>query len=129
MSGGFDPVHVGHQRMFKAARELGNYLVVILNSDRFLMEKKGYVFMPYEERAELLCGFQAVDEVMRCIDDDQTVCETLRALKPTTFANGGDRKADNIPEYAVCQELGIEMVFNVGGEKVQSSSELVAKAK
>ncbi len=131
VSGGFDPVHIGHVRMIREAAKLGDELVVILNSDRFLEEKKGFAFMTFEERKEILENIIGVTEVVECIDEDQTVCKTLSELKPHIFANGGDRKnEDDIPEFKVCVEHGIEMVFNVGtGGKVQSSSELVKKVK
>jgi len=132
ISGGFDPVHVGHLEMIKEARSLGNHLTVILNSDRFLKEKKGYIFMPYKERKKILLGFKAVDKVVRCIDKDNTVNETLKILKNKNlidiFANGGDRKnKSDIPEFKICKENNIKMVFGVGGGKIQSSSDLVTK--
>jgi len=126
ISGGFDPIHIGHIRMIQTAAKMGK-LVVILNSDNFLMNKKGFVFMPFEERKEILRAIHGVREVVACVDEDQSVCKTLEALKPNVFANGGDRFAKNIPEVEVCERFGIEMVFNVGGEKVQSSSALVKK--
>ena len=130
VSGGFDPVHVGHLKMFEAARALGDKLLVILNSDKFLMEKKGFVFMPFEERKEILEGIRFVDEVAECIDRDHTVCETLKWLRPKVFANGGDRDGtEKIPEVHVCRAYGIEMVFGVGGGKVQSSSALARSAR
>jgi len=129
VSGGFDPLHVGHVRMIQAAAALGTKLVVIVNGDGFLMKKKGYVFMPLAERMEMVRALRGVDDVVAAVDADQTVCETLRRVRPHVFANGGDRKdAAGIPEADVCRELGIEMVFNVGGGKVQSSSELVKHA-
>lgn len=124
VSGGFDPLHVGHVRYIEAAAEFGR-VVVILNTDRFLMEKKGFVFMPWEERAEILRSLRCVAAVMKCIDKDQTVCETLDLLAPDIFAKGGDRHEDNTPEVAVCQRNGIRMVWGCGGDKVQSSSWLV----
>ena len=127
VSGGFDPVHVGHIRYFRAAKQLGDELVVILNSDKFLMKKKGFVFMPFNERKEILEAFACVDRVIPCLDKDQTVCKTLEELRPDIFANGGDRFLENIPEVDVCRRLGIEMIFNVGGKKIQSSSDLAAK--
>ena len=129
VSGGFDPVHVGNVQMFKAARRLGDTLVVIMNNDNWLKYKRGYVFMPENERKEIIEELECVDRVILTTHspdtDDISICETLKELKPDIFANGGDRKADNIPEYKLCKELGIEMVFNVGGDKVQSSSELL----
>ncbi len=122
-------MHVGHVRMIQAAAKLGTRLVVIANGDEFLVRKKGYAFMPVEERVEILRALRDVDEVVVAVDKDQTVRETLRLVRPDVFANGGDRRATgDIPEAAVCRELGIEMIFNVGGGKVQSSSDLVQRA-
>ena len=126
VSGGFDPVHVGHVRMIAEAANYGA-VIVIANSDAWLMRKKGYIFMTWEERQEILYSLKGVADVLEAKDDDGSVCETLRKLKPDIFANGGDRKDSNTPEVALCQELGIEMLWNVGGGKIQSSSELVAK--
>lgn len=130
VSGGFDPVHVGHVRLFNKAKELGDELVVILNNDHWLLKKKGYVFMPEAERAELIRAFRAVDRVVLSSharnDPDRSVCRELTNIRPDVFANGGDRFANNIPEVAVCREIGCRMVFRVGrGGKVQSSSWLV----
>ena len=132
-SGGFDPVHIGHVRMFEAAKRLGDKHVVILNNDNWLMAKKGYAFMPQKERKEVLAALRAVDEVVLTrhpeTPTDMSVAKELRRLKPDIFCNGGDRKGrSDTPESRVCEELGIEMVFNVGrGGKVQSSSWLVDK--
>jgi cytidyltransferase-like protein len=133
VSGGFDPVHIGHVRMFQEAKNLGDYLVVIVNNDNWLQLKKGFSFMSQQERKEIIEAFECVDEVMLTFHEpgttDMSVCKELAFLKPDIFANGGDRKADNIPEYEVCERLGIQMVFNIGhGGKVQSSSDLVKRA-
>ena len=129
VSGGFDPIHIGHVRMIQDARKLGN-VIVFLNTDEWLKRKKGYVFMPWEQRAEILLGVKGVKEVYSAMDDDDTVCEALKFYKPDVFANGGDRKPGHVPEYQVCEELGIEMAFSVGGDdKPQSSSWLVEKSK
>jgi cytidyltransferase-like protein len=134
VSGGFDPIHVGHIRMFQEARELypNSFLYAILNSDRFLLEKKGFVFMPFEEREEILQAIKTVDFVFPCVDEDQTVRESIRFIAKMwvgadriVFANGGDRTQGKVPEENVCRELGIEMEWGVGGGKVQSSSDLV----
>lgn len=134
VSGGFDPIHIGHVRMFKEAKALGDYLVVILNNDAWLRAKKGHVFMPQEERKEILEALRVVDEVLLTghgeAPTDMSVCDELRQLRPHIFANGGDRKEGTIPEYDLCDTLGIKMVFDVGaGGKVQSSSWLVNKYK
>jgi len=129
VSGGFDPIHIGHIKLFEAAKKLGDRLVVILNNDNWLLKKKGYVFMNQQERQAVLKAIRYVDEIITTAHpenpDDMSICQELKKLKPDIFANGGDRKADNIPEYKLCRQLGIEMVFSVGGSKVQSSSELV----
>lgn len=133
VSGGFDPIHIGHVRMFKEARALGDKLIVVLNNDNWLETKKGFAFMPEKERAEIIAEFPFVDEVYITEhikdDPDRSVCKALEALKPDIFANGGDRKnEDDIPEAVVCKKYDIEMVFNVGfGGKVQSSSWLTNK--
>lgn len=131
VSGGFDPIHVGHARMFEEAKKHGDRLVVILNNDNWLKVKKGFAFMPQAERAELIRRMKHVDEVVltrhRPGTKDMSVVHVLKTLKPDVFANGGDRKHGNIPEVPVCEALGIRMVFNIGhGGKVQSSSWLLA---
>lgn len=124
VSGGFDPVHIGHLRMIQEAAQYGQ-VTVIVNSDEWLMRKKGYIFMPFEERCEIIQGFTGVAETSAVDDNDGTVCEALRRLKPTYFANGGDRKTDNTPEMDVCEEENISLLWNMGGGKIQSSSTLV----
>ena len=84
--------------------------------------------MPFDERCEILEGFAATGETTNVDDKDGTVCEALRRIKPDYFANGGDRKTNNTPEMDVCEELGIEMLWGVGGGKIQSSSTLVTDA-
>lgn len=123
VSGGFDPIHRGHIRLIQAAATYG-HVCVILNSDAWLERKKGYVFMDWEHRAEILRAIKGVVDVVPVNDSDGTVCEVLERIKPDAFANGGDRKSDNTPELEVCKRLRIEALFNVGGEKINSSSEL-----
>jgi D-beta-D-heptose 7-phosphate kinase/D-beta-D-heptose 1-phosphate adenosyltransferase len=132
VSGGFDPIHVGHVRLFQNAKKLGDELVVILNNDNWLKKKKGYVFMTEQERREVIEGLASVDRVFITehtkMTDDMSVCNELAKIKPDIFANGGDRIKTNVPEVAVCQEIGCKMVFNIGaGGKVQSSSWLLAR--
>src|SRR5210317_1390560 len=118
LSGGFDPVHIGHTRMFKAARDIvgpDGEVVVILNCDNWLLRKKGKRFMEQEERAELINEFGTVDAVYIHESEDDHVSEALKVLKPDIFGNGGDRRDENdIPESIICRELGIDMIFNVG---------------
>jgi cytidyltransferase-like protein len=134
VSGGFDPVHIGHVRMFNEAKRLGHELVVILNNDNWLRAKKGFAFMSENERKEVIEGFAAVDRVVITSHpedpSDMSVCNELKAIKPHIFANGGDRTNKNVPEIPVCTEINCRMIYNVGqGGKVQSSSWLIAKAK
>src|SRR3989344_1863283 len=132
VSGGFDPVHIGHVRMFEEAKKLGDELVVVINNDNWLKLKKGYVFMPEQERKEVIEAFSVVDKVVlsshKKHTKDISVCEDLLAIRPHVFAKGGDRHSGNIPvpEVLVCKEIGCIIVNNVGfGGKVQSSSDLV----
>jgi D-beta-D-heptose 7-phosphate kinase/D-beta-D-heptose 1-phosphate adenosyltransferase len=132
VSGGFDPVHIGHVRMFNEAKALGDKLVVILNNDHWIRKKKGQAFMPDHERKEIIESFESVDEVFLTEHSpdttDMSVCDALRTVRPHIFANGGDRHADNVPEVAVCRDINCEMVYGVGkGGKVQSSSWLLAR--
>jgi cytidyltransferase-like protein len=129
VSGGFDPVHAGHIRMIRHAAEYGD-VIVIANSDEWLWRKKGFVFMEYERRVEILNAIKGVVLVDSVDDSDGTVCEAIRRLEPTYFANGGDRGKLNTPEQSVCEELGVKLLWGIGGkEKVDSSSELAKKAK
>lgn len=124
LSGGFDPIHIGHVRMMLAAGKYGNVIVAV-NSDEWLMRKKGYIFMPFEERCEIVRSIKTVLEAIPVNDDDNTVCDAIRNIRPDYFGNGGDRTNQNTPEKQLCQELGVREVYNLGGGKIQSSSELV----
>jgi len=129
VSGGFDPVHAGHIRMIRHAAEFGD-VIVIANSDNWLYRKKGFIFMEWTKRVEILNAIKGVVLVDSVDDTDGTVCEAIRRLKPDFFANGGDRGKSNTPEQAVCEELGIELLWGIGGEeKLDSSSELAKKAR
>lgn len=125
VSGGFDPPHVGHIRMFQDAAKWGDVIVAI-NSDEWLMRKKGYVFMPWGERAEMIRAMQSVCEVVSFNDNDDTARQAIKIHRPDAFANGGDRKKENTPEMDLCDELQIQMIWGIGGkDKPQSSSWLV----
>ncbi len=136
VSGGFDPVHIGHVRLFNEAKKLGDKLVVVINNDNWLKLKKGYVFMPEHERKEIIEAFEAVDRVIlsshKKNTKDISITEDIRSLRPHIFAKGGDRHVGNIPspEVLVCEEIGCKIINDVGhGGKVQSSSDLVKKAR
>ena len=127
VSGGFDPLHVGHLDLIKAANKLGEVLVA-LNSDDWLLHKKGYVFTPWEDRRRLLLALKLIIAVVPVSDSDGTVSAALRELKPDIFANGGDRKSANPKEATTCVAFGIKQMFNVGGAKIASSGDLVREA-
>jgi len=127
-SGYFDPLHHGHIDLFKLSKELGDHLIVIINNDNQTIQKKGFVFMPAEEKAKIIAELSCVDHVFISIDEDQSQCKTLEYLKPHIFSKGGDRYTYEIPETPICREHGIEVIDGVGA-KVQSSSDLIKKAK
>ena len=124
VSGGFDPIHKGHVKMIQEAAEYGQ-VIVILNSDDWLERKKGYKFIDFAERSYIVGSIKGVTMTSGVDDSDGTVCEALKRIRPDYFANGGDRILSNTPEMDLCVELGIQMMWNVGGGKEQSSSDLV----
>ncbi len=133
VSGGFDPVHIGHVRLIQEAKKLGDKLVVILNNDNWLKKKKIHIFMHEKERKEILESIGGVDEVVLTNHPknpkDMSVSREILKIKPDIFANGGDRKAEkDILEGEACRRVGCKLVFNVGkGGKIQSSSWLLTK--
>ena len=128
VSGGFDPIHVGHLKLFKEAKKLGDRLIVVVKSDECLQRKKGKVFMSQDERAEIIRELGFVDEVYILESERDDVSEVVEKFKPNIFANGGDcRNESETPEAEVCNQLGVKMVFNVGGDKVRSSSKLLSE--
>ena len=130
--GGFDPLHEGHIRLFKEAKQLGDILVVMLNSDAQLIEKKGGTFYPSEnERKEIIESIKYVDEVIIDPGTSVTCEEALEIVKPDILAKGGDRVLGSMPEVEIktCEALGCKIIYNVGGSKVQSSSWLVKRTK
>ena len=129
VSGGFDPVHAGHIRMIRDAANFGD-VIVVANSDDWLFRKKGFVFMTFDQRAEILNAIKGVILVDSVDDMDGTVCEAIRRHEPTFFANGGDRRKTNTPEVDVCKELKIKLLWGVGGDKkLASSSDLVHSSR
>lgn len=126
ISGGFDPIHPGHIAMIEAAKEYGE-VHIILNSDDWLIRKKGFLFQPWTDRKKIL---EAYTPHVHTVDDsDGTVCEALARVKPDYFGNGGDRGPGNTPELTLCEELNIEPVFELGGGKYASSSAVNSKAR
>ncbi len=129
ITGGFDPLHSGHIAYIKSARELGDSLIVGVNSDEWLRRKKGQEFMPWEERATIISALHYVDRVINFNDSDNSAKDAIRkvrAIHPNAqivFANGGDRTKTNIPEMDILEEmLHVEFVFGIGGEDKKNSS-------
>jgi D-beta-D-heptose 7-phosphate kinase/D-beta-D-heptose 1-phosphate adenosyltransferase len=129
VSGGFDPIHSGHIAYFKAAKALGDQLVVGVNSDEWLIRKKGKAFMPIHERQAVVQSIKYVDYVIRFDDNDDSAILLLKLVKQTwpndkiIFANGGDRNESNNREISV---EDVEFVYGVGGSmKLNSSSKIL----
>ena len=123
VSGYFDPLHVGHLEYLKLAKSLGDYLIVIVNSNSQCKIKKGKPFMDENDRLEIVRNLKMVDEVFLSIDQDKTVCKSLEKIRPDIFANGGDRSNDEVPETVICNKHKIKMIDGLG-EKIRSSSDL-----
>ena len=130
LSGDFDPLRAGHLAYTTTARLLGDYLVVALNSDNWLTEKKGQPFMSFNERKEILENLKAVNEVIAFDDSDGSCCDALEQIKLSypenqiVFCNGGDRNKTNIPEMIV---QNIDFEFGVGGDDKKNSSSWILK--
>ena len=131
-SGYFNPLHVGHINLFRDAKALGDFLVIIVNNNEQVRVKGSTPFMDEKERIEIIKALKYVDDVVLSIDNDGTVAESLKLvakLHPGElfFAKGGDRNFDNIPESekSACLECNIKVVGGIGGGKVQSSSWLL----
>ena len=139
VSGYFNPIHSGHIDYLESAKEIGDYLIVIVNNDKQVELKGSVPFMNQEERVKIVSSLRCVNKAVVSIDDDPTVCQSIRkeyySLQDDpffigmAFANGGDRKEGGVPEDVLEEELGINMVYNVGGKKTQSSSRLIEKSK
>jgi len=133
ITGGFDPVHSGHIEYINAAKALGDYLFVGLNSDDWLTRKKGKPFMPWIERHVIISNLRAVDECFAFDDNDCSACDAIRKVREENpdhtiiFANGGDRTQENIPEMS-CGVDDVEFVFGIGGQDKKNSSSWILKA-
>ena len=123
ISGYFDPIHVGHIEYINNAKKLGDWLVVIVNNNNQCALKKGKYFMDEKDRVLIVKNIKAVDEVFLSIDEDKTVCKSLKKVNPDVFANGGDRKNYEIPESKVCKENNIQIIDGLG-DKIRSSADL-----
>lgn len=128
VSGYFNPLHVGHLEMIQKAKKLGDELVAIINSDYQVGLKGSVPFMSEKDRVKIISALRDVDRVFLSIDRDRSVCKSLTKVKPDIFANGGDRHSlGDVPEFPVCQKLGITMVDGLG-KKIRASSILIAEA-
>ncbi len=137
-SGYFTLLHAGHIEYFRLSKELGDKkakemgnelgsrLIIIVNNDYQLKQKKGYSLVNEEERLKIVKAIRYVDDALISIDKDGSVCKTLEQVHPDIFTNGGDRFKSNIPESEVCKRLGIEMIDGLGG-KINSSSNLIKR--
>ncbi len=131
VTGGFDPLHSGHISYFKAAKQLGDTLIVGLNSDKWLARKKGQAFMPWSERAVIIENLTMVNKVISFNDDDDSAIDAIRVVRilypscKVIFANGGDRTLDNIREMS---ESDVIFEFGVGGEEKLNSSSQILKS-
>ena len=131
LSGGFDPIHKGHIRMFKEA-SLNGMVVAGLNSDEWLIRKKGKFFMPFVERKEILESIRYIDLVKSFDDSDDTACSLINKINNEYsdnynifFGNGGDRTNQTTPEIKFCNDNNIDLIWGLGGGKIQSSSDLL----
>ncbi len=139
ISGFFNPLHIGHIDYISAARNLGDFLIVIVNSDKQVGIKGSVPFMSQDDRLTIIRNIKGVDRAVIAIDEDGSVCQTIREefkrlqndpfFEDMVFANGGDRKKGGVPEDVLEEEFGIKMIYNAGGEKTQSSSKLIKKAE
>ena len=138
ISGYFNPIHSGHIDYITSASKLCDKLIVVVNSDHQVNLKGSTPFQNEEERQKIVSSIKGVDEAVISIDKDESVCQTVRSqyyrhqddpfFLAMAFCNGGDRKRGGIPEEVLYEELGIRMLYNIGGEKVQSSSKLIKQA-
>lgn len=131
-SGYWNPLHIGHINLIREAKELGDFLVVIVNNDEQVKIKGSLPLMPEQERMEIIKALRYADKVVLSIDRDRSVAKSLEMIAKLYpgelfFAKGGDRNSSNIPESEkkVCEEFGIKVINGVGGDKVQSSSWLL----
>lgn len=131
VTGGFDPVHSGHISYLKEASKLGSKLIVGLNSDKWLIRKKGNYFLPFKERATILKSIKYVNKVISFDDTDDTANKLIGLARTfgkgkVIFANGGDREKNNVPEIDTWgSNPQVEFVFGVGGNKTNSSSDIL----
>ena len=135
LSGGFDPLHVGHVRMIQSARDMAALVVVGVNSDEWLRRKRGRVVQSFDDRCEIVASIRGVTSANGFNDEDDTAVALIRMVcrmspgAKIAFGNGGDRTSTNVPEVEVCKELGVDLVWGVGGNQVESSSGVIENSQ
>ena len=132
VSGGFDPIHSGHIKLINDANKYGD-VIVLLNSDEWLRNKKGKEFLPFDERKIILNNIKGVINVIEFDDSDKTCIDGIKKAKSLyknnviKFANGGDRNNETTPEKEFCDQNDIETLFGIGGNNKSNSSSLILK--
>ena len=132
VSGGFDPIHSGHIKLIEDASRYGN-IIVLLNSDTWLENKKGKAFLPFEERKIIMKALKNVIDVIICGNVDNTCIDGIEKVvkkypnHKIKFANGGDRNNNSTPESIFCEKNGIELLWGIGGENKSNSSSWILK--
>ena len=130
VSGGFDPLHVGHLELIEKSKSISDDVLAIINTDEFLTNKKGKPFMPFVERIKIVQALKPIAFTFKSIDKDQTVCESIKSVynkykdqyDEIIFCNGGDRTSGaNTPEHQLCEQIGVQLLYGLG-DKIQSSS-------
>jgi len=128
VSGGFDPLHSGHLIHFKEAKKLGDKLIVVIDGDSYLINKKGKIFMPIEDRVAIIKELRCVDEVIALEKNKSNISEIILKIKPDILAKGGD--IVNLDQFSkeeveACKKINCKIVFGIGGKKIRASSELL----
>ena len=132
VSGGFDPIHSGHIKLINDANKYGD-VVVLLNSDEWLQNKKGKEFLPFSERKIIMQNIKGVIDVIEFDDSDKTCVDGIQKAKSLfknnliKFANGGDRNDNTTPEKNYCDKNNIETLFGIGGNNKSNSSSWILK--
>lgn len=133
VSGGFDPIHEGHISMIKASADASDGVILLLNSDEWLIRKKGANFMNFKTRKIICENLKGVVEVIAFDDSDNSASDGIYKarqkypLDRLVFANGGDRTRSNIPEEPMCSNCQVELKFGVGGEDKANASSKILK--
>ena len=134
VSGGFDPIHPGHIMMMKDCLKFSNYLIVGVNSNKWLINKKGNYFMDIQHRIYVVSSLNVVNETMEFEDDDKGSANNLLikirnkySNDKIIFANGGDRNNKTTPEIEFCNKNNVRTLWGIGGNNKTNSSSLILK--